>query len=708
MDVSDSGGQNTGGDGLGRRRLFAGAAAGIGLAGASVFVDASPAAATVTVPPDTTTLDWYNVKETPYNAKGDGITDDTAAIQSAIDAAGSNGEVGGVVYFPAGTYLVTPSETTGIGLSLMGPETTGYQGVRLVGAGQYASTLKKTADGVLLQLSGPSSTPGSGSSHVRYCSVESLGFDGNSLTGLVFQCYYADNIVMRDVYINGNYDVVLDSAEFWDSRFYNVVCGGSGSQTANAQTPNFWIRDSAATSGFGNSTDSTNQIYFNGCRWEAFTTGAVWVGEGLGNVAGPNSIFFTDCKMETSVVNGGPHLLVDTNCRAVHVKHLYAYSGGFYTDTTTNTSYSTAQDIITYSGQFGTLDDILLSNGGTATVANGITLNSPSTGCVVAAENVTATWSTAPTGATLAFGTATGGFKVSNVNANQGTVFGGTVPNAAAPSGSIQTFTTSGTWTKPPGAALVTVLLIAGGGGGGSGAVQASGTVASGGAGGGGGAYSLVTLPASVLNSTESVTVGTGGAGGAAVGTAAAHGNAGGNGSNSVFKNADFAVANWGDGGAGGAASAAATGGASGPGSWPGSTGASSSASGGAGAASAGTLQGASGGGAGGGITSGAVAAGGGAAGNVSASGGIAGGTAGSAGSGAGGAGGSAGPSVPIAGTGGGGGGASTTAGAGAGGAGGNYGAGGGGGGAALTGHDSGAGGHGASGIVVVITTTAT
>ena len=37
-----------------------------------------------------------NVKD--FGAKGDGITKDTAAIQSAINA-------GGVVYFPAGVYL---------------------------------------------------------------------------------------------------------------------------------------------------------------------------------------------------------------------------------------------------------------------------------------------------------------------------------------------------------------------------------------------------------------------------------------------------------------------------------------------------------------------------------------------------------------------------------------------------------------------------
>lgn len=40
-----------------------------------------------------------------YGAVHDGVTDDTAAIQAAIDAAYDAG--GGVVYFPAGLYIVS-------------------------------------------------------------------------------------------------------------------------------------------------------------------------------------------------------------------------------------------------------------------------------------------------------------------------------------------------------------------------------------------------------------------------------------------------------------------------------------------------------------------------------------------------------------------------------------------------------------------------
>ena len=55
---------------------------------------------------------FRNVKD--YGAKGDGSTDDTAAIQSAIAAGGrcgqncaSSTETPAIVYFPAGTYIIS-------------------------------------------------------------------------------------------------------------------------------------------------------------------------------------------------------------------------------------------------------------------------------------------------------------------------------------------------------------------------------------------------------------------------------------------------------------------------------------------------------------------------------------------------------------------------------------------------------------------------
>ncbi len=49
----------------------------------------------------------FNVKA--YGAKGDGVTDDTVAIQSAINACGTAG--GGIVFLPLGTYIISATLT---------------------------------------------------------------------------------------------------------------------------------------------------------------------------------------------------------------------------------------------------------------------------------------------------------------------------------------------------------------------------------------------------------------------------------------------------------------------------------------------------------------------------------------------------------------------------------------------------------------------
>jgi hypothetical protein len=52
----------------------------------------------------------FNVKMQPYSAAGDGVTDDTTSIQTAINDASA---IHGMVYFPKGTYLISRVLTTG-------------------------------------------------------------------------------------------------------------------------------------------------------------------------------------------------------------------------------------------------------------------------------------------------------------------------------------------------------------------------------------------------------------------------------------------------------------------------------------------------------------------------------------------------------------------------------------------------------------------
>ena len=89
----------------------------------------------------------------------------------------------------------------------------------------------------------------------------------------------------------------------------------------------------------------------------------------------------------------------------------------------------------------------------------------------------------------------------------------------------IQVFTADGTWTKPANASIVEVICIGSGGGG---SRSVNGTSIAGGGGGGGG-LSRRTFPASILGSTETITVGPGGVG------ATTNGSAGGDGPDSKF-----------------------------------------------------------------------------------------------------------------------------------------------------------------------------
>lgn len=49
-----------------------------------------------------------NIKEAPFNAKGDGITDDTASIQAAIDAATDpSNAIAKILLIPDGWYVIS-------------------------------------------------------------------------------------------------------------------------------------------------------------------------------------------------------------------------------------------------------------------------------------------------------------------------------------------------------------------------------------------------------------------------------------------------------------------------------------------------------------------------------------------------------------------------------------------------------------------------
>src|SRR4249919_1616795 len=56
-----------------------------------------------------TALSWINVKDPIYGAAGDGVTNDTTAINNAIAAL----PTGGTLYFPPGRYMTNGGHTIG-------------------------------------------------------------------------------------------------------------------------------------------------------------------------------------------------------------------------------------------------------------------------------------------------------------------------------------------------------------------------------------------------------------------------------------------------------------------------------------------------------------------------------------------------------------------------------------------------------------------
>jgi hypothetical protein len=67
-----------------------------------------------------------------YGATGDGVTDDTAAVGAAVAALPSGG---GLLYFPAGTYLLSPNTGTAAPINPNNP-------ITILGAGPGVSTIK--------------------------------------------------------------------------------------------------------------------------------------------------------------------------------------------------------------------------------------------------------------------------------------------------------------------------------------------------------------------------------------------------------------------------------------------------------------------------------------------------------------------------------------------------------------------------------------
>lgn len=138
-----------------------------------------------------------------YGAKGDNATDDTSAIQAAIDAVFAAG--GGTIYFPQGIYLVT-------GLSLDWGSSA--VSVNFIGSGQTSTVIKKNgvSTDALFDLSA-SASDGTYSEFANMRVTGNTNGDGFTITNL------ARN-VWRNVRVD-NCDVGIENRGSLINEFYN-------------------------------------------------------------------------------------------------------------------------------------------------------------------------------------------------------------------------------------------------------------------------------------------------------------------------------------------------------------------------------------------------------------------------------------------------------------------------------------------------------
>lgn len=171
----------------------------------------------------------FNVKTAPYFATGDGTTDDGAAIQKALNDAHSQG---GVVYFPAGTYL--------IGRDVSAPDL--YK-TRIQGSGVNSTTVL-IGRGGSLTISAPGPSPYH-AGRLEDFSLRCSDGEAGGQTGIMTQDVIGTK--WRDVAISQcgmgidmqNIHKWTERNDFDDVTFYNCAVAVHFDKLPAAKSPSF-------------------------------------------------------------------------------------------------------------------------------------------------------------------------------------------------------------------------------------------------------------------------------------------------------------------------------------------------------------------------------------------------------------------------------------------------------------------------------------
>lgn len=247
---------------------------------------------------------YYNVRD--YGAKGDNSTDDTIAIQNAINAA----TAGGIIYFPPGIYLVSATLTANVsGVVIMGSgSATGKEGYTAA----TASVIKASG----FSNNSPIFIAGTNSALLNSVQIGigiiGMNFElGNTVDGLYF--FNIDQALTRDCYVNGAY-----CCAFWMGSPLTSSGVDSGRilacKAANTQNHTNTVLGYAITA---------NAIMFGGGMYYGEIEASSCIANGANGIAlgdvnnGPGSCKIIGCTADGAGATGNCYVIAGSNNQLV-------------------------------------------------------------------------------------------------------------------------------------------------------------------------------------------------------------------------------------------------------------------------------------------------------------------------------------------------------------------------------------------------------
>lgn len=249
-----------------------------------------------------------------FGAVGDGVTDDTAAIQAALNAVASSG--GGVVHLPAGTYLLQSSLSWPKQkyISLTGDGSSGQgNGVNHPGASQ----LIYTGSGTAISMVGTAFDVDQVGGELRDFTLKGPGTGGSTIgVDVKWASGSSGSFSFTDIYVyNFNIGVRLDA--IFEAAFYNVCVRGCNrgwyiNPTVEAVNANHWYNCRVESCATGVEIyNSANQNIWHGGTIQGTDIG-VYI---IGTANAPNANGFDGVWFE-SANSGARGVIIYTNIAA--------------------------------------------------------------------------------------------------------------------------------------------------------------------------------------------------------------------------------------------------------------------------------------------------------------------------------------------------------------------------------------------------------